>query len=366
VHRKSVCRKPEQVEVEPRRIPDNFHRLHKFVVLTANVMLINGIAFLITLSQKLQLATVEQLLMRTTTQLSSSLTKIIRLYACTGFIIHVIMMDQEFDKVKDTNEMVEISTTVAQEHVRKIKQYICTTKERSRALMLDLPFTVLPRQVAIHLVYFAVLWLNSLPAATGVSDKYSPHNIVLGRELDFTKHCKATFGSYVEAHDNPTITNTMCLCTFPGIFLGPTGNCQGTHKVFDINMGVVKKTRSITPLPMPDRVIKIVHDWDRCHQQEDKAKTLEFLNRKQQQYIWDNVDLKDDKGLVESDIAHPDIPAKFPSVHLESEQPQHHQVVKIIEESKENVSMLHNAMHPLMTSPNRMQECLPPSQSRHI
>jgi hypothetical protein len=65
--------------------------------------------------------------------------------------------------------------------------------------------------------------------------------IVFGRELDFNKHCKATFGSYVEAHVDPTITNTMRSCTFPGIFLGPTGNRQGTHKVFDINTGVVKK-----------------------------------------------------------------------------------------------------------------------------
>ncbi len=84
------------------------------------------------------------------------------------------MMYQEFDKVKDTNEMVEINTTAARKHVSKIKRYICTAKECSRALMLDLPFTVLPRQVIIHLVYFAVLWPNSLPAAAGVSDKYPP------------------------------------------------------------------------------------------------------------------------------------------------------------------------------------------------
>jgi hypothetical protein len=246
------------------------------------------------------------------------------------------MMDKEFDKVKDTNKIVEINTTPACKQVGKIEQYICTAKERSRALVLDLPFTVLPRQVVIHLVYFvAVLWLNSLPAAAGVSNKYSPHEIVLGCEIDFKKHCKATFGSYVEAHDNPTISNTMLLCIFPGIFLGSTGNCQGTHKVFDINTGVVKKNRSITPLPMPDRVIKIVNNWGRHHQQEDKAKTLEFLNHKQQQYTWDNDDLEDNKGLVELDIAHPDIPAKFPVVDLESEQPQHHQVVEIIEESKD-------------------------------
>ncbi len=207
VHGKTVHRKPEQVEAELGCIPDDFHRLHQFVVLTADVMFVNGIAFLTTLSQKLRLGTAEQLPSHTATQLSNSLTKIVRLYAHTGFIVCVIMMDQEFDKVKDACKMVEINTTVACKHVGEIKRFIRTIKERSRALVLDLHYTLLPCQVVIHLVYFALLWLNSLPAAAGVSNKYSPREIVLGCEINFKKHCKATFGSYLKAHDDPTITN---------------------------------------------------------------------------------------------------------------------------------------------------------------
>ena len=131
--------------------------------------------------------------MRTATQLSNSLIKIVKLYACTGFIVRVIMMDQEFDKVEEACDMVEINTTAARKHVGEIERFICTIKEHSHALMSDLPYNILPRQITIHLVYFAVLWLNSLPAAAGVSEKYSPREIVLGRELDFDKHCKATF-----------------------------------------------------------------------------------------------------------------------------------------------------------------------------
>ncbi len=190
------------------------------------------------------------------------------------------MMDQEFDKVKDACNMLEINTTVAREHVGKIEHFIRTIKERSRALVSDLPYTPLPCQVIIHLVYFAVLWLDSLPAAAGVSDKYSPWEIVLGRELDFKKHCKTTFGSYVEAHNDPTIMNTMHPQMFPGIFLGRTGNRQGTHKIFNINTGIVKKPRTITPLSMQDMVIAVIEDWGQHHQKEDKASTLKFLNQK--------------------------------------------------------------------------------------
>ena len=149
-------------------------------------------------------------------------------------------MDQEFDKVEDTCNIVKINTTAAREQVGEFEWFICTIKERSQALVSDLPYHILPCQVTIHLVYLTVLWLNSLPVAAGVSTKYSPRKIVLDRELNSNKHCKATFGSNIEAHKDPTITNTMCSCTLPGIFFGPTGNHQGTHKVFDINTGVVK------------------------------------------------------------------------------------------------------------------------------
>jgi hypothetical protein len=46
---KTVCRKLEQVEAEPGCIPDDFHCLHNFFVLTADLMFVNSIAFLITL-----------------------------------------------------------------------------------------------------------------------------------------------------------------------------------------------------------------------------------------------------------------------------------------------------------------------------
>jgi hypothetical protein len=78
---------------------------------------------------------------------------------------------------------------------------------------------------------------------------------------------------------------------------------------------------------MPDRVIKVVQDWQRCHQKEDKAKSLEFPNQKWQQYSWESDNLEDANGLAESDITHPDIPTKFPGINLELEQPYYHHVV---------------------------------------
>jgi hypothetical protein len=122
------------------------------------------------------------------------------------------------------------------------------------------------------------------PSRSQVSNKYSLQEIVFGHELDLKKHYETTFGSCVKAYDNPTVTNTMCPRTFPRIFRGPTGNRRGTHKVFDINTGVVEKSQTITPLPMPDRVISVVEDWGRQHFKENKSKILIFLYQKREQY----------------------------------------------------------------------------------
>ena len=44
---------------------------------------------------------------------------------------------------------------------------------------------------------------------------------------------------------------------------------------------------------------------------------MEFLNRLQLQYDWDNDKLEESEGLME-DLAHRDLPAQFPGIELDS------------------------------------------------
>jgi hypothetical protein len=142
----------------------------------------------------------------------------------------------------------------------------------------------------------------------------------------------------------------MCPCTFPGIFLSPIGNCQGTHKVFDINTGVVRKPHTVTLLPMPDRVIKVVNDWGCCHAKEDITHSLTFLNCKKELYDWDNDSLQDDKGLIKPDnhpdISHPELTDELPLVNIKLEQPHQHHVVKVLKASNDEQinTAIHNAL----------------------
>ena len=122
---------------------------------------------------------------------------------------------------------------------------------RARSAVSLLPFKVIPKKMVIHLMYHAIMWINSSPTKTGVSDKYSSRELVTGRTMDYDRHCPVIWGEYVEGHINPTITNTMAERTFSGIYLGTMGNLQGTPKVFDIKTGTVKQPTKVTVFPTP-------------------------------------------------------------------------------------------------------------------
>ena len=113
-------------------IPRNIFERHKLVTLTADLMSVNAIPFLVTLSRDIRLFTCEHVPCRTAAQLSKSLVKVLWLYARGGFRVNTIMMDMEFEKVRDLLPMTEVNTTAAREHVEEIERGIRLLKERVR------------------------------------------------------------------------------------------------------------------------------------------------------------------------------------------------------------------------------------------
>ena len=77
-------------------IPIDFYKLQKLVIITADVMFVNGTAFLVTSAIKFKLATLKHIPRRTADQLSKISNKVIKLYGRGYLFICVIMMDMEF------------------------------------------------------------------------------------------------------------------------------------------------------------------------------------------------------------------------------------------------------------------------------
>jgi len=119
-------------------------------------MFVNGLGFLTTFARDLRFHTAEYVPTRTAKQLSNSLKKIIQLYGRGGFVVRVILMDMEFDKVADLMALVKCNTTAAVEHVAEIEWAHRTIKERARRVVAELPFACLPHVMTIHLVYFVL------------------------------------------------------------------------------------------------------------------------------------------------------------------------------------------------------------------
>ncbi|KAL7460225.1 hypothetical protein ACHAXS_000688, partial [Conticribra weissflogii] len=121
--------KPERVLTEYVEIPRELIGANKYVVLGGDVMFVNGVPFLVTAARGLNLTTLEFLDNRTATQLAACLGRVIKIYHCGGFQVSTILMDNEFEAVKDKVPEVVINTTRANEHVGEIERKIWLIKE---------------------------------------------------------------------------------------------------------------------------------------------------------------------------------------------------------------------------------------------
>ena len=151
----------------------------------------------------------EHVPVRTATNLSKHMTRVLEVYKKAGFIVRTILMDGEFEKIRPLLPTVECNTTAAKEHVSKAERMIRSIKERTRDLLAMLPFSHLPRRMKIEFVYFIVLWLNAFPVRSRISSTFSPQELLVRWQLDCKKHCRVLPGTYCEVHDEPMPTNTM-------------------------------------------------------------------------------------------------------------------------------------------------------------
>ena len=176
------------------------------------------------------------------------------------------MMDIEFKKLKDAPgmELIDVKTTSAREHVGEIELAIRLIKERARCIMKTLVIAGIlnvHNQIVIHMIYFVTMTLNAVPDTLGVSEIYSPRDILTQRRHDMDKDRKVRLGTYTEASEDAQIKNTMKSRTEECVSLCPSGNWQGSTMCFNLNNGVVVTQRTIIPLPMPDRIKKLVNRW---------------------------------------------------------------------------------------------------------
>jgi hypothetical protein len=172
-------------------------------------MFINGLPFWVTSLRGISLVTIEYLKSRTAKRLVHTLERVVCIYGTAEFIVQTALMDMVFEKLKDKLPNIILNTTAAQEHVGEIERKIKVVKERARCMTSVLLYNLLTKLMIIELMHFCVMWMNSFPVKSGMSEKWSPREIVSRHKLGAKLHCKVPFGAYCEVHVGPDITNTM-------------------------------------------------------------------------------------------------------------------------------------------------------------
>ena len=313
---KSVRQRPSRVRPSFVQIPVQLYEKLRDVTLAADVMFVNSLPFFVTVSRSIKMVTVQFLPSRTAEMLCNKLRTILTIYRRGGYLVRTALMDMEFKPLTEKMDDVLINTTSAREHVGDVERMIRTIKERCRSVLSEIPYKdCMPDQFIVHLLYFVTKWLNAFRNEHG----FSPKEMVTGQTMDFTKHCKARFGAYVEASPDRDRTNEMTDRTEPCICLGPTGNMQGGVNCYNLETKQVVERRTIKVLPMPARVEKRVRVLGMRAKQKRVGERLQFLNRHRERFAWDI----DDEGeeLVETSPPHEtdDLPAEIPGVQLESD-----------------------------------------------
>jgi hypothetical protein len=272
---KPVRSTQDPVLTEYVEIPKDMVALNRDVTLTAYVMFVDGLGFLVMASRNIKFTTNVYFPKRSKGNLSNSLKKVFEIYSKRGFK-KTALMDRELEFFRDDIRGVILNTTATSEHVPEIERQIRVIKERARAIRSTLPFRKMPNRMIVELINFVVLWLNDFSPSSGIYKTYIPRTIMTGTTLDCNKHCKLPFGAYVETHGMNAPTNTMKERRRAAIWLGPTAIFQGSYKFLCLKTGRRITRKQFRELPMPKSVIEAV---EALAERDKQDGNLEFNDR---------------------------------------------------------------------------------------
>ena len=273
---KTTRRGTEHVDTTLIPIPIDIVKRYRNITLCVDVMKVNKIPFLVTVSRNIRFGTGEVLPNQKDETLLKCIAAVCSLYRHRGFNVRFIHADGQFESMRGgfAENNLHLNTAAPDEHVPEIERFIRTIKERVRSTWNILPFQQFPNIMIIYMVYSAIFWINTVPPADGISTSMSPRTIVSGLTVDYNIHCKVDFGAYAQVHEEHD--NSMATRTVGAISLGTTGNAQGGCWFLSLVTGRRLHRLAWTVLPMPAEVIDRVHTIAR----RDKAnKILTFTAR---------------------------------------------------------------------------------------
>jgi len=159
------------------------------VTIAIDIMAINKIPFVITVSRHIHFGTAKLICNKSKTTIMTLIQQVVRAYHARGFRVRNILGDGGFECIRNSLADMGIMLNVASrnEHVPEVERYIRTVKERVRAIASILPFRQYPPRLIAEMVYNAVFWLNTFPHKDSVHATISPRTLITGLGIDYNK-----------------------------------------------------------------------------------------------------------------------------------------------------------------------------------
>ena len=219
-------------ELDTVDIPDTLKDLHPTINLSADYFLIQGIAFLQTISRGYEFRTVECITdvrkQYKKSKMLKGIRKCINVYHSRNLRVTQLNADNEFACIEDEMRSTKMNVVAAGEHVGGIERSNRIVQEGTRQLIHTNPYERYPRIMVKGCAIKSVKNLNRLPSTNGISSTLSPSTLITGEAcLDFKDVSALNFGSYVQLHRNSDTTNTPKARTVGVITLYDSGNAQG-------------------------------------------------------------------------------------------------------------------------------------------
>jgi hypothetical protein len=269
-------RTPRRIQTSKIWIPREIKNRHQDLTWCIDVLHVNGIPFLSGIVLDLRYRSVVPLPNRSAQSFFDAIKVVHREVTNAGYSIKTVRCDPEFkpimDDVKDVLK-IDMDYVATKNHVPEAERNNRTIAERVRTAYHRLPYANIPKLMIQELVIDQTRKLNLFPARGGVSPYYSPERLIGGDTVDFERDLKYAFGSYVQANNEPTITNSLAPRTLDCIYLRTLPN--GGHKLMNLATGLAIVRPRIWPIPVTKLVIRSVERMA----DEQGIKSLKIQNR---------------------------------------------------------------------------------------
>ena len=271
-------RKPEPTKIDIIEIPKEIQMKCHNLELYFDVMFICKVAFFTSIDGKIMFRSCVPIDNRKEDEFYRALDVVLRHYNGAGYRITDGHCDREFtslmDRVKDDLN-IRLHYTGADDHVPAAERNNRTIQERFRSMFHLLPYKSIPRVMIEGLAMDCTNKLNLFPVKGGISPYFSPHTLMGGPRLDYNKHLKVAFGTYVMASNEPWPSNTPEARAIDAIFLAPPNARENAYAVMNLHSGRRVSRRHVHPLPLTESAKQAVEKLAEM----GGFKSLKFRNR---------------------------------------------------------------------------------------